>query len=360
MERLKLNEIKFSEMNDKRKRALYEAMWRDTKLDFQLQKTWSTRYNKYSDNSYSFSVGNIENKDLDKSHHDTIRNELKKIFGITNQAFDAKFDAACSGSGSELRKITTVHSSSLCALLCFYSISDEKPLHLKLNDKDAVFTKVLFEFQSKVSDYGKPSNVDLVLIGKRDGKDIILFLESKFSEYSEATKSLKINEYYLKDYKNYYNENLFKEKFGFNIDPKRNSENKFTVLSENPCYIDGIKQMISHHIGIENLIGRKYHNEKRNKNLKEIKHLINEKTEIYLGTILFDNVIGKIKYSTGESCVENYSHYYEKLNSYFQAVNNSKIITLEKPLYYSLFIDKSSKFELDEKVKQFYFGNISK
>lgn len=357
MERLKLNEIKFSEMKDKRKRTLYEAMWRDTKLDFQLQKTWSARYNKYSDNSYSFSVGNIENKDLDKSHHDTIRNELKKIFEIINETFDAKFDAACSGSGSELRKITTVHSSSLCALLCFYSISDEKPLYIKLNNKDAVFTKVLFEFQNKVSEHGKPSNVDLVLIGKRDGRDIILFLESKFSEYSEATKSLKVNGYYLNEYKKYYDEQLLNKYFKFaTID----SKSQFTISSKKPCYMEGIKQMISHHIGIENLIGRKYHNEKQNENLEEIKRLLNEKTEIYLGTILFDKVIGEIKYTNGESCLQNYENIYGKLNSFFKAANNSRIITLEKPLYYSLFIDKSSKFKLDEKVKQFYFGNILK
>lgn len=53
---------------------------------------------------------------------------LKRVFSIKDCNFDAKFGQACSGFGREERRIATLHSSSLCALLFFYNVTKEHPL----------------------------------------------------------------------------------------------------------------------------------------------------------------------------------------------------------------------------------------
>ncbi len=93
---------------------------------------------------------------------------------------------AVSGSGQEGRRITTLHSSSLCALLHFYNIEEEPLLKLTLDTnkktRSVTFTQSFFEYQTPVFNY--PSNMDVVLLGKDDeGEEVALFLESKFSEY---------------------------------------------------------------------------------------------------------------------------------------------------------------------------------
>ena len=94
---------------------------------------------------------------------------------------------AVGGSGNEGDKITTLHSSSLCALLHFYNV-ERHPLTLEFKTKNnkkveikrrVIFNKSVFEFKSPV--IGNPSNMDVVLIGKDEntGKNIVFFLESK-------------------------------------------------------------------------------------------------------------------------------------------------------------------------------------
>ena len=85
---------------------------------------------------------------------------------------------ACGGSGQEERRITTLHSSSLCALLFFYNVTDNHPLTIK---GVGTFKESVFEFRSPVRDEEHPSCMDVVLIGEdEEHKPLVLFLESKF------------------------------------------------------------------------------------------------------------------------------------------------------------------------------------
>lgn len=106
---------------------------------------------------------------------------LQRIFGIDCPDWDLKYQQAVSGSGQEKDKITTLHSSSLLALLCFSNVS--KYNCLKINGIE--YDQVWFEVKNKVFD--KPSNIDVVL-GNSKTQDL-LFLESKFTEYLSADNS---------------------------------------------------------------------------------------------------------------------------------------------------------------------------
>ena len=117
---------------------------------------------------------------------------LINIFNIKDSTlFEEKYKMAVGGSGNEGDKITTLHSSSLCALLHFYNV-EKHALTLEFKTKNnkngeikrrVRFTKSVFEFKSPVID--NPSNMDVVLIGKDEtsNEDVVLFLESKFAEY---------------------------------------------------------------------------------------------------------------------------------------------------------------------------------
>ena len=56
--------------------------------------------------------------------------DLIRIFGLNERVFSSKFKKAIGGDGKEAPKIRTLHSSSLISLLCFYDVSDTKPLRL--------------------------------------------------------------------------------------------------------------------------------------------------------------------------------------------------------------------------------------
>ena len=118
-------------IKDKKRYDIYNSLWRDNKFfgNIRVQKVFSVRYKKYSDNSYAFQIKNdegniIDNKNISKLKckcFDSIYKKLTEIFDIEDKddRFKKKLKEACGGSGSEQRKITTLHSSSLCALLFF-------------------------------------------------------------------------------------------------------------------------------------------------------------------------------------------------------------------------------------------------
>ena len=110
-------------------------------------------------------------------------NKLREVFDIKSDSFKKKFEMAISGDGQEVKRISTLHSSSLAALLLLYSVSESKQLECFLNEKKYTFTDSFFEVKTNVKD-SHFSNMDVVLVGKNsEGRDVIFFLESKFSEY---------------------------------------------------------------------------------------------------------------------------------------------------------------------------------
>lgn len=338
--------IDFGNMS-KKKRALYECMWGSKTFDFPIEKT--KRNGSISNNSYTFtSASTIE--------EDVFRNRLAELFGIKNfDVFKEKFTQSCSGSGQELKRIATVHSSSLCTLLFFYNVTEKNPYIMDIEGEKYIFTYSHFEYQNVVIKGRNPSNIDVILIGKhkKSGKPVVLFLESKFSEYYERPgRQLKIATAYLNNTygKEIYNEECF-AKMGFHmVKSIRNAE--FILYSKEICYIEGIKQMISHYIGIRNLCDKSDAKDDR------ITNAVSAGAKVLLGEILFTKEIGQLPVGNGEECFASYKKRYSILadilnNQLKRDGMNDKIAVLNKILSYSQFRDKD--YIQESQIKRFYF-----
>jgi hypothetical protein len=193
---------------------------------------------------------------------------IKDIFKIDNHAFCLKYMEAISGSGQEANKITTLHSSSLASLLLFYSISKENPIYVKINDKEEKFIESRFEVKNEVNPAsGKYSNIDVVLYGE----NCILYLESKFSEYlgSKPAEVKKVD--YYDDIYQRLHETL--KTAGVHLVDK-GAKRFLKRIDGGPFYNVGLKQMISHYLGVTTEL-------KKDKNRFAGKKVV-------LGEILFD------------------------------------------------------------------------
>ena len=340
-------EINLKEMKNRKK--LYENMWVDSSriIPGDICKTYSKRKKDESDDSYSFVVPNFSSEflvttKLSNDDRDIVAKQLIDIFGIKEKdIFLDKFKEVCSGSGGEGSKITTLHSSSLCAFLFFFKVSTKNPLKLPINGGEVEFDEVHFEYQNTV--IKGASNVDIVLIGKdEEGKDIILFLESKFSEYlsgGQANISLK----YKEKFPEIYNPK-FLDDIGFEF--KNNKEENICKIGpkQGSVYSEGIKQMISHYIGIENYL-------KTPKKRCDSRILPKDAT-VYLGEIMFD-----FSFKRAGECFDNYSKAYKNMAKELNSLinNNEKFKVLEEVLQYS---DPKLKLKLfvNATIKEFYFG----
>lgn len=154
------------------------------------------------------------------------------------QTFQEMFD---SGSGSELHsKAEAVHSSSMLSYNIFHWI---KGNHFKFNDAD--FSNVYFEVKMKtLKGRSNPANMDVVLDGTKNGKRILLFIESKFTEYTKKS-AFELSDSY-RDSKKWYRgaENI---KWKELIDSSKN------ICGSKKRYGEGIKQGITHLFGITSL-----------------------------------------------------------------------------------------------------------
>lgn len=269
--------------------------------------------------------------------------DLKEIFGLEmDERFKKKYDEATSGSGNEGLKIQTLHSSSLLALLVFCNVTEDNPIVInKIKYVDAYF-----EVKNKV--FNAPSNVDVVLIS--EDKKTVLFLESKFTEY------LKTNDYKISiKYWGFYKKLNF-EKLPIKISlPYLDSKGRSVFNLESRVrnkkqrqYCEGIKQLISHYIGINNGLVEKYA----------------KKYELSLQPII-DNagslILGEINYSFCESGVKYkklYEDVAEQLNENREKLLEKgswrKIQVLDSILTYQEVLQNNSGFNLPDTVKSFY------
>ena len=370
----------FEKLDNEKKQMLYKRMWDGTEFSSKLfisKKNWTGKESKDS-----FFINAPITTFLMSKLVSAMAVDLANAFDINDELkralFMGKMEQACSGSGEEVYKISTMHSSSLCSLLFFYGVSPENKLEIELSigeeKKSYLFTKSVFEFQNKVMKRGAPSNMDIVLLGSEKcdtSKKVILFLESKFSEYYvDVSKALEISSSYLKNaYGKEIYEKLVKESNGKyskvnGKDPKKHF--KLTVAEEE--YLSGIKQMISHYIGVRNLITDVLTEKRKVYDDNEVKELVNTNAEVLLGTILFDKLFedsnDREKYYDGYKV--NYEYLAKILNEVSKTSDKGKnlertqqLTVLEKPLTYAgVFLSEEGKqFELDEKVKKYYFGN---
>ena len=330
------NKIDFEELKNPKK-EIYEYLWGNCNLDFEVAKKGVT------DPSYEIAFS-------DKTLIDFVGDKIALSFDINKnkETFAKKFQMACSGTGDELKKITTLHSSSLCALLFFFNVDNKKLVITIPSLGDYEFTESYFEFKNKVIGY--PSNIDVVLLGKNinTGKNVIFFLESKFSEYITGTKKMKVGKSYFKS--GCYSApiyNCIEKDKSFNF----NKENGFNNSEK---YNEGIKQMISHYYGIRNFMKKPADNEDVYKNIREY-----GAEEIILGEILFDNFA---KDSGLTEKLNNYKSEYSKLAEIINEQydidktkpENIKFKVLTESLVYSDLQEYISDFP---KIKKFYFGN---
>ena len=362
--------IDFKSM-DGRIKKLYSALWKD--FDFcsikaTIENTKTSRGPGSSSDSYSF-TGN-----------DDQAQRLMDIFEIQEgELFNKKYAMAVSGSGQEDLKIVTLHSSSLCALLHFYNVTGDKEdkknnplilsgLETNKTTRTIKFTRSVFEYKSPVINTNHPSNMDVVLIGKdiESGEDIVLFLESKFAEYytSASTKYKEISQKYLN---NKYGADLYKDNVLTRLGLKRNNNGTkyFELVSmSEPFYIGGIKQMISHYIGVRNVLNKKYCKEKNQDNAskqKEIEDAIEtgnggKGAIVILGEIVFDRFIGDLELKPGLKCGAVYSQKYEILaDEIGKLIKHDKVERLEivkKELGYSLFMKNGH--DIEPQIRAFY------
>lgn len=342
--------IKYDDFTNPSMKKLYEVMWQNNPLVSKMtgiEKSPATQ-NNTSNNSYCFS-GKADKAEL-----------LIDIFDISNKdLFREKFKMACGGSGQEYRRITTLHSSSLCALLFFYNITDENPLEIEIAGKPYCFTESVFEFKSPA--INSPSNMDIVLLGteKVSGKSVVLFLESKFSEYYSAfTNHLeRISDGYLD---NPYSESFYKGVFWKYLDTEVLPEKDgFVQLrSTKKYYIGGIKQMISHYVGIRNIMDGNFYSGKKEPSQLAVENAIMQGADILLAEILYDGKLGRMKNEYGQAYLDSYEEMYVKfadkaMTEIDMAGLGKHFRVSMKDLGYSLFLNNDHLVE--KRILDFYF-----
>lgn len=247
---------------------------------------------------------------------------------------------------SETAKIIALHSSSLLSLLFFYNI-ENNGIIIKCNDRKILFNKIFFEYKNKVRSNGYPSNMDVVLISTEN--NTILFLESKFTEYLTLEKKLNnIGKSYLDINTSKYvyeNKKFICPPLGLKVNINNNKT--FNLIATNePLYINGIKQLIAHNVGIDNFMSRNFYNDEY-KALNEVKNFYNDKTKVYFGTILYKFI--------SEEFVDIFNTYesqYKALISIFNENNKHKNLEYLNSILTYQDIDKS---HLNKTIKDYYF-----
>lgn len=221
----------------------------------------------------------------DNGYFDTYKDN---IFGVKMETrFQKMFDE---GSGGELHsKAEAVHSSSMLSYNFFHWIDENHTFTWK----NIEYNQVLFEVKMKtIKGSNAPACMDVVLIDKK--KENLLFIESKFTEYTEA-KKFKLSESYRDSNKWFYD----KEKIDWN-----EIINYATEASKEKNYNEGIKQIITHLFGIHNLLYVKGHN---------IKVKDKKEENIASANIKFFTLVFEPKVSKFEQEHKNYDNYYNNL-----------------------------------------------
>lgn len=338
-----------------KKKTLYEKMWRNNNFALKQMVKGTKYHGNESNNSYQFILNENESeKDLSVP--------LKRLFGIRDtEMFKTKFEEACGGSGNEALKILTLHSSSLCALLFFYDVKQhhlEIPLKVKGECKTFTFDDVYFEYQNKV--INNPSNIDVTLLGNDDrGKPVILFLESKFSEYylysGGVSSDISCN-YFDNDFSKLVYKDFFLGEAEY--EKKASSKEGYFKLSKKgkSLYIDGLKQMVSHYVGVKNFMNKEdLIDRPENRGKEAVKsNYFDKNAIILLGTIVFDHIIGDftIKKAEHPTYLESYADEYSKLVEFLNGKEDAeKLYILPELLCYSKIKDSKN---VGDDILKFY------
>ena len=172
--------------------------------------------------------------------------------GITKGKFHDMFMA---GDGHELEDYVdengvfhlahakAIHSSSMLAYNFFHWVSPEHPFRWEEIEFDKVYFEVKFPIMTKPTEgrpVNRPANMDVVLISK--GCKYMLCIESKYTEHTKPSNAEFADAYF--DSSCYYAGNPYIASF---IKMAKHYNGK------NDGYYAGIKQAISHLIGLTNI-----------------------------------------------------------------------------------------------------------
>lgn len=274
-----------------------------------------------------------------------------EVFKLFSTQFCTAFHQVINGEGKEKYKINTLHSSSLLGLLCFYKVSEKSPLELDLKfDNKPIhfrFNAVKFEKTNRVfsPSVGK-SSIDIALYGENNyGQPVVLYLESKFTEYLECGISKSSDK--KEQYKGFF-ETLKNSGCDINYEYKDGK----LILSGNH-YCEGIKQMVSHFIGAV----RSEDDKDRNIYLAPIlfnfdKDFSNESFNDYC--TIYGHLakgLNKLKGRPDEllRCFNGYSKVKKE-----DLKNTKNLFISNKVLTYQELFPKNNNF-LDDVVKKYYF-----
>ena len=270
---------------------------------------------------------------------------LIEVFDIKSaDLFRTKFNEAA--TGLERSRILTLHSSSLAALLLFHAVSDKNPIWIPIAGEDKKFTEVKFEVKYSVDDKDKKtkSNIDILLSGEdASGKKDVLFLESKFSEYLESgTAKISRTEYYKTIYTslNDFYESLKDKDLKLEIGGL-DSDSDVIYLKGPGRYCKGIKQMVSHYMGLRTEYNR------ANSSIKG--------KNIVLGEILFDFGDASDSYKEIYSSLKDALEQFVKDDQIELKIND--IITYQK--IFELEENKEYLERLPERIRKFYLYRTS-
>lgn len=278
--------------------------------------------------------------------------------------FHQAFRICTEGQGNELKSINNVVSSALLPLLTFFRLFGENSgfkLNLKHPDLGTIeFDQCFFEVRNEVIKF--PSCVDIALYSSE--KKVMLFLESKLSEYLRTSLNFEIKE----GYRSLYSTEIFKTILGFGDITFDGSKIKHKNGKEKE-YFEGIKQSISHLIGLVQGPSLKrtgvYYPEGY---FKAYKECYDNAETIYYSTIIFNpKKIGVSEEDVDYKKYDRYVKLYTKIigkhgSEIVENIRNwpklkvdqeKNINVLSTPLdYHSVFANNSTLL-LDE-VRRFY------
>lgn len=250
-------------------------------------------------------------------------------------------------------RINQINSSALTPLLFFYKPEIE-PLSIKVKSRGEtytlVFNKSVFEKPNPV--YGTDSKIDVALYGKveENGRDCVLFLESKFSEYLKSEDDTsRSNKYWdgdggmgdgaLQIVNNYANSMHLLNDLSFGIDKKLNRS--FVKSKYGRHYCQGISQMIAHNYGA----------------LRSDE--LSDNYMVFLGTVLFDFDKGSANLSVSDdyraeckALIDDYRRVYRELAIVLNTINDSRdVYVVDEVLTHQEIL---IGYKLDDEVKEFY------
>lgn len=320
-------------------------LWLKAKISNGLEicETWSTRYRKRSTNSFCFGdTESTECTSLDKNGKcEWAFRQIVAAFELgelDQQRLHSMFLQATNGSGNEWRKINILHSSSLLCFLCFATADImNNGIRIDINGVRKIFHVKRFEQPNNLSARSStPSNIDVCLECVEPGNECILFLESKFTEYTSTSKLS--SEYispavYEHHYAKIFNTPFLKESGMVFVDNVfRHGKPSLCIKSAQKHYLNGLKQIISHWLGAQF--------EQNNGQFKG--------ANVFLGEILLD--FNREDCSSGSMYFNDYEYIYSLTAQALNSLAGNVQVLPHILSYHDIF----SQLKLPPSVAQFY------